>query len=256
MVVNDNGVETDWTDYYPFGLEMPGRVSTGGTGAMENYTGHELDAGTGLHYANARFYDSILGRWGSRDPSEELFPSYSTYNYVFNNPLVWTDPTGEDPCDKDHPEFTQECPNVVLPEVIVEAERPERASTKIASTLLLVGAVGYGNDVTVVGIVDDIPTTGILLVGAIIYLGALGIEQYEESILLSRSFNKPADTGVMDEALERVRRNGKSLETNLREMAEAAKKLKTKEGRTLARKIKGTLKQVTRNKRPGSKKKK
>ncbi len=91
VVVNDNKEVKDYADYYPFGLEMPGRSSMSGSKARENYTGHELDTGTGLHYANARYYDSVTGRWGVRDPLEEFA---SPYLYVGNNPMGFTDPTG------------------------------------------------------------------------------------------------------------------------------------------------------------------
>jgi len=46
-----------------------------GTPAVEDDTGHELDAKanssavpTGMHYAGARYYMSALGRWTSTDP--------------------------------------------------------------------------------------------------------------------------------------------------------------------------------------------
>ncbi len=91
VVLNDEGVVTDFSDYYPFGLEMPGRSTQSGTKALENYTGHELDSDTGLHYANARFYDSVIGRWGVRDPLDEFATPYS---YVGSNPIIFVDPSG------------------------------------------------------------------------------------------------------------------------------------------------------------------
>lgn len=36
----------------------------------------------------------VISRWLSPDPLAEEFPSWSPYNYTFNNPVVWTDPTG------------------------------------------------------------------------------------------------------------------------------------------------------------------
>ena len=38
-----------------------------------------------------------VGRWMSPDPLSEEFPSWSPYNYAFNNPVVWIDPTGMAP---------------------------------------------------------------------------------------------------------------------------------------------------------------
>ena len=75
------------------------------------YTGKELDAGTGLMYYRARYYDPVLGRFLSADPlppvpgavppqggrgvPEPGNPqSLNRYAYVYNNPLKYTDPSG------------------------------------------------------------------------------------------------------------------------------------------------------------------
>lgn len=43
----------------------------------------------------ARYYDPATARWGQVDPlAEDYFP-WSPYNYVYNNPLKFIDPTGE-----------------------------------------------------------------------------------------------------------------------------------------------------------------
>ena len=39
------------------------------------------------------------GRWMSPDPLSEEFPSYSPYNFCFNNPMRYTDPDGRAPFD-------------------------------------------------------------------------------------------------------------------------------------------------------------
>ena len=49
-------------DYYPFGLEMPGRVYVQGSETREGFTGHELDAETGHYHAGKRYYMPALGR--------------------------------------------------------------------------------------------------------------------------------------------------------------------------------------------------
>lgn len=43
--------------------------------------------------------DPRIGRWFAPDPLEMSYPRYSTYNYVYNNPLRFIDPTGEGPGD-------------------------------------------------------------------------------------------------------------------------------------------------------------
>src|SRR5690554_100650 len=46
---------------------------------------------------DAQPLSDIRGRWISPDPLSEEFPSWSPYNFVFNNPLTFTDPTGMAP---------------------------------------------------------------------------------------------------------------------------------------------------------------
>jgi RHS repeat-associated protein len=78
---------------------MPDRTLAEASSATEDYTGHERDAETGLHYAGARYYMSALGRWTSVDPladAQHLLP-YSPYHYSYNNPLSYTDPDGKNP---------------------------------------------------------------------------------------------------------------------------------------------------------------
>ncbi|WNZ63998.1 RHS repeat-associated core domain-containing protein [Myxococcus sp. MxC21-1] len=61
------------------------------------FTGHQYDAETGLTYARARYYDSDLGRFISRDSyggTLDDAPSLHRYVYVKHNPLRYTDPSG------------------------------------------------------------------------------------------------------------------------------------------------------------------
>ena len=78
-VVSRSGTTLETRDYYPYGLEMPGRVSVTGERAPEGYTGHELDAETAMNYAGARFYMPLLGRWTTTDPHADSYPSWSPY---------------------------------------------------------------------------------------------------------------------------------------------------------------------------------
>ena len=52
-VIDGNGTVQETRDYYPYGLRLPGRTTAASTPALEDYTGHELDGETGLHYAGA-----------------------------------------------------------------------------------------------------------------------------------------------------------------------------------------------------------
>jgi len=60
------------------------------------YTGHEMDASTGLINMNARLYDPVLGRFLSADtivPSAGNMQGFNRYSYALNNPLTYIDPT-------------------------------------------------------------------------------------------------------------------------------------------------------------------
>jgi len=93
---NTGGVKAIY-DYYPFGLSLRSVVAD--EDARYKFTGKELDKEGELdwYYFGARYYDPEVGRWLSVDPLSADFPSWSPYNYVFNNPLRLTDPTGMAP---------------------------------------------------------------------------------------------------------------------------------------------------------------
>jgi RHS repeat-associated protein len=95
-VTNELGELVAYSDYYPFGLEMPKRSLAGDDATKEGFTGHELDAETGLNYAGARYYDPEIGRWLAVDPLAAKYPGHSPYNYVLNNPLRFIDPDGRE----------------------------------------------------------------------------------------------------------------------------------------------------------------
>jgi RHS repeat-associated protein len=64
------------------------------------FTGYEEDTETNLLYAKARFYDPDTGRFLSHDAWEGdrmMPPSLHKYLYVYQNPTVWWDPTGNSP---------------------------------------------------------------------------------------------------------------------------------------------------------------
>lgn len=62
------------------------------------YTGHEHLNWFGLINMNARLYDPVYGRFLAPDPyvqAPDFTQSFNRYGYVFNNPLSFTDATGE-----------------------------------------------------------------------------------------------------------------------------------------------------------------
>ncbi|MGB5502326.1 MAG: RHS repeat-associated core domain-containing protein, partial [Polyangiales bacterium] len=99
-LMDENGQLIETFDYDAFGnVRSPGgealpEVSFGGD---SRFQGMWKDAGTGLYYVRARYYDARTGRFLSRDPAEgQLEQPESFYPYVFanSNPWVFRDPTG------------------------------------------------------------------------------------------------------------------------------------------------------------------
>ena len=98
--------------YYPFGLKHPYNslefdfYYNSGTGAVYlsqptnknkyQYNGKEFQSELclNLYDYGARMFDPAIGRWGVVDPLAEKYQSWSPYNYVYNNPLKFVDPTG------------------------------------------------------------------------------------------------------------------------------------------------------------------
>ncbi|MCP5147948.1 MAG: RHS repeat-associated core domain-containing protein [Pseudomonadales bacterium] len=61
------------------------------------YTGHEHLDDIGIIHMNGRIYDPRLGRMLSPDPvtqAPESGQNYNRYTYAYNNPLMYTDPSG------------------------------------------------------------------------------------------------------------------------------------------------------------------
>ncbi len=98
MITDENGTATEHIRYNPYG-EVRARFDTAklpipepGPGDIRyEYTGYEAERTTGLLYANARFYDPMLGSFTSHDPAAEF---WSPYTYVGWDPVNGTDPTG------------------------------------------------------------------------------------------------------------------------------------------------------------------
>ncbi|HWT17150.1 MAG TPA: RHS repeat-associated core domain-containing protein, partial [Patescibacteria group bacterium] len=80
------------TLYEPYGAPLP----TPHDGSP-SYTGHQYDTGTGLIYAQQRYYDPQLGIFYSPDPMAVDTTSafnFNRYAYANNSPYKFTDPDG------------------------------------------------------------------------------------------------------------------------------------------------------------------
>ncbi len=90
--VNQAGTAVSWQDFYPYGLSLPGRGSTG-TDPDRRYgwAGKELDAGAGQNLVDfgARLYDPTIGRWWGVDPLTDhpMQLSLSPYLAMWGNPV-------------------------------------------------------------------------------------------------------------------------------------------------------------------------
>jgi RHS repeat-associated protein len=87
-----------YSDYYAFGMQMPGR--NGGEDYRYAFNGMEHDpevSGDGNSYEfGARRYDPRLGKWLKTDNHASSYPSISPYSFAANNPIYNVDPDGND----------------------------------------------------------------------------------------------------------------------------------------------------------------
>ncbi|HAS42989.1 MAG TPA: hypothetical protein DCS93_21090 [Microscillaceae bacterium] len=83
--------------YYPFGMNLAGIEKQGQPNHRYQYNGKEKEQAFDLNWTDygARMYDMALGRWNAVDPKAEDYQSWSPYNYVENNPIIFIDPDGK-----------------------------------------------------------------------------------------------------------------------------------------------------------------
>lgn len=73
-------------------------VTRNDIGFIRGYTGHEMLPEFGLINMNGRMYDPLLGRFLSPDnyvQAPENSQNFNRYSYCLNNPLKYTDPSGQ-----------------------------------------------------------------------------------------------------------------------------------------------------------------
>src|SRR6202008_2405914 len=97
---NTAGVVTNRNTYTPYGEASSGAIDGPG------FTGHVMDAATGLTYMQQRYYDPSIGRFLSVDPvtaDGSTGANFNRYKYAANNPYSFNDPDGRQefrPCDR------------------------------------------------------------------------------------------------------------------------------------------------------------
>ena len=156
------------TDYYPFGMAMPGREVVNGEPYRYAYQGQEKDPETGKEAFQLRLWDGRIGRWLTIDPKKQYA---SPYLGMGNNPIIGIDPDGG---------FCPKCPDDIYVEL----------SDHVYNNDLAVGDVAP-NDWVVEELVD-LPIPGFQ--GAV-YSGVF--EGKKEYIFITRGTSSLAD-GVTD----------------------------------------------------------
>jgi RHS repeat-associated protein len=98
-ITDASGVLKQHTEYLPYGETYT--MSVGSASASESseylFTGKLLDSSTGLYYYDARYYDPEIGRFTQADtiiPDPSDPQAFNRYSYARNNPIRYTDPTG------------------------------------------------------------------------------------------------------------------------------------------------------------------
>jgi len=94
QMVNRSGAVKQRYDYTPYGVVL---ASQGSVVNAFQYTGEWWDAGVGLQYLRARWYDGTTGRFTTEDPAPgyaRIPRSLHIYVYAWNNPVNLTDPAG------------------------------------------------------------------------------------------------------------------------------------------------------------------
>ncbi|MCZ8215759.1 MAG: hypothetical protein O9262_05930, partial [Cyclobacteriaceae bacterium] len=88
-----------YNEYYPFGMQTANswtRENTTGNSFLYN-EGSELNSTSGYYDLPYRTYDPVLGRMNGVDPLTSKYASLTPYNYSFNDPVYWNDPSGATP---------------------------------------------------------------------------------------------------------------------------------------------------------------
>jgi len=108
VLTNSSATVTQRRDFMPFGEEVTtgaGRTTAQGwssaSAPRQKFTGYERDDESGLDFAQARYYNSKVGRFTTTDPiliskDRKFNPQeINLFAYCKNNPLAFVDPHGE-----------------------------------------------------------------------------------------------------------------------------------------------------------------
>ncbi|WP_424831376.1 RHS repeat-associated core domain-containing protein [Ruegeria sp.] len=96
LITGGDGAEDKRTIYHPFGQAQDWTSDLIAAPEDKGYIGERYDAGAGLQYLNARYYDPELSIFIQPDWFEVTQPGVGTnrYSYSFNDPINLSDPSG------------------------------------------------------------------------------------------------------------------------------------------------------------------
>ncbi|WP_338097776.1 RHS repeat-associated core domain-containing protein [Methanolapillus ohkumae] len=95
VMIDEEGELVERTLYYPFGS-----YREGGEAEKYTFTGKEFDSEIGLYYYGARYYNPetfVFTQADSIIPDVYNPQALNRYSYCLNNPLKYTDPSGNSP---------------------------------------------------------------------------------------------------------------------------------------------------------------
>ena len=97
-VVDEKGEKVFEASYDAWGKQTKNLKYTNMLNLHRGYTGHEMLNEFGIINMNGRLYDPVLGRFFSPDnyvQAPNNSQNFNRYSYCLNNPLKYTDPSGE-----------------------------------------------------------------------------------------------------------------------------------------------------------------
>jgi RHS repeat-associated protein len=99
IITHTKGKVLQEDHYYPFGLNISALSSTAPLSKPNQFKyngGSELNPSFDLNWYETPFrgYDAALGRFGQMDAMSDLLSSITPYNFAYNNPIMFNDPTG------------------------------------------------------------------------------------------------------------------------------------------------------------------
>ena len=99
-IINFSADFISYTDYYPFGTQMPGRSLNAGD-YRYGFNGKEKDQsgefGLTAYDYGFRIYNPALGKFLSVDPLTDQYAFYSPYHFAGNDPILFVDLDGREP---------------------------------------------------------------------------------------------------------------------------------------------------------------